>query len=707
MADVWNDDAISSPDQDTFGRTGWAARQANLIDGNHASDSSLVYGLEGPWGSGKSSVVAMVKDALEGLETNWHVVNFTPWATSTQEELFSEFFAALASAIPPGGAYKRLRKTFVAYRNVATPLLGAIPVVGRAAAAVTDRLIEKLEKPWQKVFDELCDSLMAEKLKVLVIVDDIDRLSPDELLTLLKVVRLIGRLPGIDYLLAYDEKTLAETLTAARVTSTISATHARRFMEKIVQYPIQLPPLLESVVIRLLQDGLNELGLSDKSVASLGTDAFLGAVTEVMLSRLSTPRAMGRFLAQLRHVFDVVDQGEFDAGDLVLVTFMRLHFPDMHRALPNWRAELTGQLAIRRYEEEISKDPEVKDRWKSEFFETVEPFDRPDATRLAKAIFSRLAPSDGATRPSGEESSNGSSNRMENRTYFDRYIVFEVPDGDVPDGVLTDALEKASSANDIEPLKNLVLGDDHDRAMLVVSRIDRRYGRLVSEGVTSAPDAPVSANILRAAATLLNGVQDSPCAILSDYRLLTKWAATVLRLAAGTVDTTALQDALDSCTSYAKRIEVLWKLKNLRSLGKAATEALAELYDLEGERAAELVLQHLGVGDDGDLEMSRVMLLTVILESAEAEAFATEVKERIASGALDLATVAAWCVEFDSLRGRYVLDNQRLKQVTDVDVEQASEYVDSPDEDAWSLERRRQWVAPLVASAISQEPDIS
>ena len=74
---------------------------------------------------------------------------------------------------------------------------------------------------------------------------------------------------------------------------------------------------------------------------------------------------------------------------------MRLHFPDMHRALPNWRAELTGQGTVRTYKAAISKDPEEKDAWKHEFFETVEALDRDDAARLAAGIFSRLTLSAG------------------------------------------------------------------------------------------------------------------------------------------------------------------------------------------------------------------------------------------------------------------------------------------------------------------------
>ncbi|WP_425554606.1 P-loop NTPase fold protein [Georgenia daeguensis] len=76
-----------------------AHRAARLIDENHSTESSVVYGLEGPWGSGKSSVIAMITTYLTELENSrWQVVPFTPWATSGTEGLLSEFFAALVNA---------------------------------------------------------------------------------------------------------------------------------------------------------------------------------------------------------------------------------------------------------------------------------------------------------------------------------------------------------------------------------------------------------------------------------------------------------------------------------------------------------------------------------------------------------------------------------------------------------------------------------
>lgn len=102
----WRDDPINAVHEDRLNRAPFAQHAARLIDGNHRAESSVVYGLEGPWGSGKSSVIAMITSFLTGSDVHnaWQVVPFTPWATTGTEGLLAEFFAALSTVAPKAQA---------------------------------------------------------------------------------------------------------------------------------------------------------------------------------------------------------------------------------------------------------------------------------------------------------------------------------------------------------------------------------------------------------------------------------------------------------------------------------------------------------------------------------------------------------------------------------------------------------------------------
>jgi predicted KAP-like P-loop ATPase len=59
----WRDEPISDGG-DTLGRAGYAARVAKLITETHAWDGSAVFGLTGPWGSGKTSLIRLITGEL-------------------------------------------------------------------------------------------------------------------------------------------------------------------------------------------------------------------------------------------------------------------------------------------------------------------------------------------------------------------------------------------------------------------------------------------------------------------------------------------------------------------------------------------------------------------------------------------------------------------------------------------------------------------
>lgn len=82
MSAEWSDSPIKSQAEDEFGRSAYAAHAAKLIVRTHSWSDSVVFSLTGPWGSGKSSMLAMITEELERTNDDWRVARFTPWATN-------------------------------------------------------------------------------------------------------------------------------------------------------------------------------------------------------------------------------------------------------------------------------------------------------------------------------------------------------------------------------------------------------------------------------------------------------------------------------------------------------------------------------------------------------------------------------------------------------------------------------------------------
>ncbi len=95
------DDPISDPSADMLNRRSFAGQVVEVIRLLPARESSTVMALIGPWGSGKSSLLELVTQALELRHSEeWKVVNFNPWEASSLDGLMVSFFEAISSAIP-------------------------------------------------------------------------------------------------------------------------------------------------------------------------------------------------------------------------------------------------------------------------------------------------------------------------------------------------------------------------------------------------------------------------------------------------------------------------------------------------------------------------------------------------------------------------------------------------------------------------------
>jgi predicted KAP-like P-loop ATPase len=225
----WSDDPATAAD--ISGRPAFVSAVAARIGRVDDRQASTVFGLVGPWGSGKTTLLRDVAGRL----SDWTPVWFSPWSVSDVGALTGEFLAALSEAFPRNAG---LKQRFASYSRFGVPALKAIPMIGDAVAGVASEVVQAAaSRPaWHTEFESLSEEIAAEGRRVLVIVDDVDRLDESELRALLRVIRLLGRFRNVHYLIAYDQATIDDLLGAG-------GGRSADFMEKIVQYPFEVPPV--------------------------------------------------------------------------------------------------------------------------------------------------------------------------------------------------------------------------------------------------------------------------------------------------------------------------------------------------------------------------------------------------------------------------------------------------------------------------------
>lgn len=363
------DEPITASTQDDYEIAPFCEAMARAIT-NLDGKRSFVIALNGPWGVGKSSAVNIVKEKLTGSAVV--VVNFNPWNVNGRDDLAWEFLTLIAAQLDEGAA-KPIKKVA---RNLRRRGKGAAESAGGlfgAGAALLD------DFTWQNLHADLSKSLAAlpGQKRFLVVVDDIDRLDHEEVFEVFRLIKTIGHLPRVSYLLVFDE---------AIATKAIEKRYRGEgegiaYLEKIIQVAFELPmPSTEQLVaaaskcVEPLRANLND----DNRVE------FENMLHELISPSLATPRDIARLGNHIDVAWAAVS-AEVASSDFMGVQALRAFYPAVFRALPQNKA------ALIRSSRGTQGDPETR---RARFDRALAINTLPDerAQRIVRAGLQRLFP---------------------------------------------------------------------------------------------------------------------------------------------------------------------------------------------------------------------------------------------------------------------------------------------------------------------------
>ena len=338
-----SDYPIESCSDDALGKASVARRIADQLA--HAPmDHSIVFGLHGPWGSGKTSLLNMVCEELESADNSPIIVKFNPWNYPSSENLVTPFLALLSECVQhgvhstiPAKTVKKIAKIIKRYSDVlasTTDAFNWVPGVG-IVSTVLRRFGKEDERSASpaNLKDSLSKLLKNSNSRVVVIIDDLDRLSNNAVRSVFQLVAAVADFPGVNYLLAYDLNNVIKAL------GPIQECEGERYLEKIVQIPIELHEPNSGSLFKLFVDGLNDLltnhRLSDDEVCDVES------CLQLVYLRINTVRDLRRLL----NVFEVDLAESCDRvapADLLAMSAIRLFAPRMFPWISARRNELAG-----------------------------------------------------------------------------------------------------------------------------------------------------------------------------------------------------------------------------------------------------------------------------------------------------------------------------------------------------------------------------
>lgn len=347
---------IAKLEEDGLNRGSFAESLAKTLV-QYSFPSSLTIGLYGEWGSGKTSLLNMVFENVERIDDGVVVLRFNPWLCSDPKQLVTQFFKQMATAIK---LKKRAADKAWELINQYADILGAtsvIPVAGEIVAAFTKVLTKKAEEETKERTNDLQESknqiikkLKDERIKIIVSIDDIDRLSEEEIVAVFQLVKSLADFPNTIYVLAFDYDVVVRAL------GKVQHGDGKEYLEKIVQVPFEIPVPNIDDIHEALFSKLNGI-LGDIPEEDWDKETWVELFQQGIKNYIRSIRDVIRYTNVFSLKYELL-KNETSVVDLLGLTCLQVFEPTVYSKLPSYKDILCGER--RSFSHERQKEMEEK-----------------------------------------------------------------------------------------------------------------------------------------------------------------------------------------------------------------------------------------------------------------------------------------------------------------------------------------------------------
>lgn len=455
----------------------FAARIAKVIT-SLTAPNGYVIGIHGQWGTGKSTVINFIlaylnKHNTEHRDDQVIHIDFRPWIVSGHQDLITAFFKILSERLgPKDNRWVRFwRQTFRFVHGTTDNLVDAAATVALtvdptgAAAGFGANVAKKsvnallgrfLEDPsLQAAYESLKEQLGRSEKRFLVTIDDIDRLEDENVQAIMQMVKSIGRLPNVVYVLSYDRDIVWDALDQK-----INRT-GPRFAEKIVQQEIELPRPSRNALLAIL----------DEEIAFLTGDTPNNSRWHYLIRDginrwIRSPRDVVRLSNAVKFSWPAME-GEIDPQDLLGMEGLRLFDQGAFAWIRDNRDFLFTEGRFVMSNDEVKT--EAADGLKARI-----PADRmSQVLRILTILFPQAGKwFEGKDFHSDESFIETTRRRgVGSEAGYDTYFGLHPSSDAIPKVVINDLMSKLDNADDCERIIRAYLGRTNSRGELMIAKL--------------------------------------------------------------------------------------------------------------------------------------------------------------------------------------------------------------------------------------------
>lgn len=354
------DKPVERIENDTFGIGLYVDGLCNFIVN---CDSPMTISIQGDWGSGKTSMMNMIK---ERISDKVHPIWFNTWQFSQfkmQNELTISMLCALLSELDYSkDKVKKIVSFLGGAAKTAAGILTEMVAGGVAADKVTGAFeggnidfaeeVKNLKLKFQEAVNEKLDK--TQKDRVVIFVDDLDRLQPSKAVELLEVLKVFLDCENCVYVLAVDYEVVTQGIKQ-KFGDMVGEQKGKSFFDKIIQLPFKMP-VAQYDIFKYVTDQLSKLNVK------ADREDVKDYVDLISLSIGCNPRSMKRLFNTYLLLDIILQSTSFNKNrdivrKLLFATIcMQMEFDELYEYIVVNRNTLDGGMLVELTGDILSND---------------------------------------------------------------------------------------------------------------------------------------------------------------------------------------------------------------------------------------------------------------------------------------------------------------------------------------------------------------
>lgn len=270
--------------------------------------NSYVFALLGKWGSGKTSIINLLKEKMNDSEDT-KIQTFSPWKYDDKNSLFAGFYYFIARNI---GISSKRRKTKILYRKYLKIIFG---IVEKKYAIPINEIFSKTNKDiLEEMREDINNYISSSNKKMIVVIDDIDRLNKEQILLVFNIINNVFNFNNLVYILCFDEERIVKMFHH-------ELSIDPSYVDKIIQHKITMPKIDSSLIKGI---GINSMkNIIKKYDLAVHEKSRLDETLTAIFNNFHNLREIIRFLNSMSSSLQCFKDIDINISDLITLEYIK------------------------------------------------------------------------------------------------------------------------------------------------------------------------------------------------------------------------------------------------------------------------------------------------------------------------------------------------------------------------------------------------